>query len=405
MYIEKRDYANLLGLGESFTFEELNKAYYKKAKEVHPDGHPDSEEEHWNKKMVELNAAYAFLKQGLSRNKQPKQDHRVRGDKSSVFSTYCCHQLGLKLETAQGIYKRCFKNNVQLSFDEWLKNRLANLKKYELGKEEVMELCKQSIMLTGIPFQQIVNIYECDCEFGDYDGSFSSWVSSLVEVCIDIEHKLDKKNYLSIMQEIKDYISIDWENSFISYLKNKQEIKSMCQELGKKSYEVEYDYSYSNFRGTFKEYLEYNVAICRLCKAMGMTEKESDEYYNTYLLSGYKGSKLEFLKEAQAILPFSAVLEKGYFKLKHQYDNIPIEERPESFIFWVELEATSQALKKSPAQILEQIYINSKEAGYTKSLTDLLTSLGGEHLKVQDDNDDVLREELQSEEMKHTKVV
>lgn len=389
----------LLGIKIPFTKKELTKAYFKAAGETHPDKHPESEANYWDKKMAEVNNAYEVLQQLLISNSQPKHKHTAYTDKTSVFTTECCRKLGLTLETAQAIYKKNVRLGYQLNFDDWLKKRLSSLRQYEILQAEVLKECQQSIMLQDITFQHIINLYECDCEFGGCDTDFSNWLSNLINTCKEMETKLLKKNYLSIMMEIKDYIADSSKRNFIEILKEKQEIREMCQELGQEVYETEYKYDYSDFRGTFKEYLQNEVNVSRIFKDMGMTQKEADLYYELYLTHGYSGSKLEFLKEAQAVLPFGAILGTRYFSLKKQYDNLPKTEKPESFIFWAELELTKHLFQKSPEQILECIYTNSKEAGYDKSLQDLLMSLGGRYLNVVKHDDDILKEEEQPEEM------
>ena len=56
---EKRDYYEVLGVGKSASASEIKKAYYKLAKQYHPDVNPgDAEAE---KKFKEINEAYAIL--------------------------------------------------------------------------------------------------------------------------------------------------------------------------------------------------------------------------------------------------------------------------------------------------------------------------------------------------------
>lgn len=401
---KQKEFIDLLELGPDFTLKELNVAYFTKAKEFHPDRHNGVDAKYWSDKMIRLNEAYNYLKR-KKQNEQKKKKNDIYGDKSAVFTTSCCKKLGLSLETAQQIYKRCSKEDYKLSFDEWLKRRLANLKRYEASQEEVLQLCKQSIMLSQVSFENIINLYECDCEFGSFEAGFSDWLSSLVETCKEIEQKLEKKNYFSIIKEIKDYIYDDLESNFVLYLKAQSKIRELCQELKQDVYDVEYEYDYSDFRGTFTEYLENKVAIRRVINDMGMTKRESDEYYTTYLQAGYKGSKLDFLREAQAVLPFRYILEKSYFSLKKRYANIPEEERPESFVFWVELQAVLKTLQCSPTQILEKIYINTKESGYTNTFKDLIISLAGPHLTIPNNDDEFSNEAEEEQEVKHNKSV
>lgn len=407
MNTKQKEFIELLGLSSNFTLKELNQAYYEKAKVIHPDRHYGENIQYWNDRMTQLNDAYDYLKR-IKKNEENGKNGQEKwsntsGDKSTIFTTYCCNKLGLNLETAQQIYKRNSNQNSEISFDRWLRNRLDDLKKYETSKEEVLKLCKQSIMLSTISFECVLNIYECDCEFGGIQNSFSSWLSNLIETCKEIEQKLEKKNQFSIIDAIKNYIYNESENNFIFYLESQSKIRKLCQELKKDFYEVEFEYNYSGFRGSFVEYLEYNIAINRVINDMGMTQRESDEYYKIYLKSGYNGNKLDFLKEAQAVLPVRAILGKNYFTLKKMYDNLPYDEKPESFTFWVELQALTKSSKCSPEKMLEKIYMNTKESGYANTFKDLIISLAGPHLNIPTDSGEFSNEPQEEQETKHTK--
>lgn len=399
---KQKEFSDLLELGPIFTLPELNAAYYRKARIFHPDLHPGEESKYWCSKMTEINIAYAYLKnikQQEQKNKKVQPD-----DKASVFTTHCCKKIGLSLETAKRIYNKTIELGRKNSFDEWLRNRLDNLKKYEANKAEVAQLCKQSKLLSRVYFHHIVNLYECDKEFGGSDISFSNWLIDLLKICKESEQKLEEKNYFSIPNEMRNYIYSENSDNFIVYLRNELEIRELCQELNESVETARFNYDYNGgFTGTFREYLEYNVSIHRICNEMGMTKKESDEYYATYLRDGYKGTKLEFLREARAILPFSDILGQGYFLLKKKYTSIPKEERPENFVFWVELQAVTKILQCSPTQMLEKIYMNSKESGYDNSFQDLLVSLAGPHLTIPDNIDEFSNEE--ESEIKHAKAV
>jgi len=56
---EKRDYYEVLGVGKNATDEEIKRAYRKKAKECHPDLHPDDKEA--VERFKELNEANEVL--------------------------------------------------------------------------------------------------------------------------------------------------------------------------------------------------------------------------------------------------------------------------------------------------------------------------------------------------------
>lgn len=57
---EKRDYYEVLGLQKGVTEDEIKKAYRKKAREYHPDMHPDNPDA-YVEKMQEVNEAYEVL--------------------------------------------------------------------------------------------------------------------------------------------------------------------------------------------------------------------------------------------------------------------------------------------------------------------------------------------------------
>jgi curved DNA-binding protein CbpA len=61
----ERDYYEVLGIAPSASTEEIREAYHKRAFQCHPDRHQESEEA--NKKMQQLNEAYAILSDPIKR--------------------------------------------------------------------------------------------------------------------------------------------------------------------------------------------------------------------------------------------------------------------------------------------------------------------------------------------------
>jgi len=61
----KRDYYGVLGIAPNANAEEIRRAYHKIAFQCHPDRHQETEEA--NKKMQEINEAYAILSDPIKR--------------------------------------------------------------------------------------------------------------------------------------------------------------------------------------------------------------------------------------------------------------------------------------------------------------------------------------------------
>lgn len=65
--MKQLNYYELLGLEANATYEEISKKYRQKAKECHPDLHPN--DKHANEKMTRLTAIYETLSNPVSRKK------------------------------------------------------------------------------------------------------------------------------------------------------------------------------------------------------------------------------------------------------------------------------------------------------------------------------------------------
>jgi curved DNA-binding protein CbpA len=61
----ERDYYEVLGIAPDASAEEIRRAYHKLAFQCHPDRHQETEEA--NKKMQEINEAYAILSDPIKR--------------------------------------------------------------------------------------------------------------------------------------------------------------------------------------------------------------------------------------------------------------------------------------------------------------------------------------------------
>jgi curved DNA-binding protein CbpA len=61
----ERDYYEVLGIAPNASAEEIRRAYHKLAFQCHPDRHQETEEA--NKKMQEINEAYAILSDPIKR--------------------------------------------------------------------------------------------------------------------------------------------------------------------------------------------------------------------------------------------------------------------------------------------------------------------------------------------------
>lgn len=71
---EKRDYYEVLGIQKGASEDEIKKAYRKKARENHPDLHPEKADE-CEEKMKEINEAYAVLSDSEKRQRYDQFGH------------------------------------------------------------------------------------------------------------------------------------------------------------------------------------------------------------------------------------------------------------------------------------------------------------------------------------------
>ena len=120
---EKRDYYEVLGVGKNATDEEIKRAYRKKAKECHPDLHPDDKEA--VERFKELNEANEVLSD---------PDRRARYD-----------QFGFEDPTAGGTRRQGpvqgndLRYELRITFEEAAK---GCQKSFEIYRNELCESCQ-----------------------------------------------------------------------------------------------------------------------------------------------------------------------------------------------------------------------------------------------------------------------
>lgn len=364
----KIKYAALLGLNEKYTQKELEFAYKNSIRILAK--LPNLTKEYFINQVTLYNTAISVLSETSTITNQ-----------ENVLPEKICNMLGITLDEANKIFKKriCAVKDGK-DFNTWLNEKRKSQNLYDEDKEAAIRIYSSIPQLLLIRYDRLVRMYELDNEMTDTEISFLSWIESFTKLCI---YMIKKNNQLLIEEKYAEYLDDpSIETSFINYLSNKVLEIDLCKQLGI-SYDDAKDAYVHNVSGiTFRQYLEDSLKFRDTLAKIDITKKSFDKIYATYLEEGYTDSELEFIVELEQALPYCIDIECGYFVLKRRYENLSEDERPKSFIDWLELEEVSYKLG-GYSKILGAIYENEVKKGFTGTKSDLFKILSG--IKEKDD--------------------
>lgn len=364
----KAKYAAILGLNEKFTQKELEFAYKNSIRILAK--LPNLTKEYFIDQVTLYNTAVSIL-----------SENSIVTNMENVFSEKICNRLGITLDEADKIFKKrvsVVKDGED--FNTWLDKKRKNQDLYEGEKESAIRIYSKIPQLLLIRYDRLVRMYELDKEMSNTEITFLSWLESFTKLCV---YMINKNNQLVIEEQYAEYLADpSIETSFINYLSNKVLELDLCKQLGISYYEAKHAYDFKVSGITFRQYLEDSLKFRDTLAKIGITKSKFENIYATYLEEGYNDSELDFLVELEQALPYCIDIECGYFVLKRRYESLDKDERPKSFIDWLELEEVSYRLG-GYSKILSAIYENEVKKGFTGTKFDLFKILSG--IKESDD--------------------
>ena len=354
----KYTYEKLLGLNGEYNIEDINNSYRKKVYEII--GVSNIDKEQLVSRLLLLNRASNFLVSYITNSRDISDNEKI------------CINLGLSYNEAKQIFfKRNKVTGTNENFDDWLRRRSIFKITFEGFIEDIVSLYTDIIPLLLIRYERLVNMFETDCEFQQSKIDFKNWISDLIRIYTTNY----KNNYdeLNLDDEFEKFIDdINAGNNFLLYLNDKIVELDLCKKLNL-NYLLEkniFDSKHENI--SFRKYLEDLLYTENVIARLGITDKQLDKFYDTYLKEGYDGKKIDFVMEFDKTIDYCFKLKRGFFFAKKEYTNLPVENKPTTFANWLEAEVIAHELGGYP-KIIENIYIKQVNDGYTGTMKDLIT--------------------------------
>lgn len=367
---KKQEYLNELKVNNLTKYDELKKAYvievFKLIKNKSNQGDIFLN-------LMKLNEAFSNLSINCMEN-----------ELSSIATVALCHKAGMSYEVAKNTYMKFIKVSQNISFENWLNNRITMHSK--INREKIVKKIMLQPVLALIPCEEIISIYETDYELKYKDIDIDKWLDAIIYLCTELmSYNINNNltfNLKLFYGEYSKFLSNYDEDSFINHLMNQISIEKLCKEIGITKFIAEHAYNYQEEKNnlSFREYLSNILLLKNILSKLSISEREFNDYYKLSTTRYGNLNRYEFAIELFSSMTYCKDINE-YFNLKKIYLELIDDSKPESFIEWLNIREYLNKNNISSLRLLSMIYHNQVNSKNLKTMEEVFDDLSGMNVK------------------------